>query len=513
VTTPATTDPTPATPPPEAAAWAGAKKTALAAAVIGLATLGVLGGVAVAGAEGEKAKEAAVSQVMLSYLTGFVFWASLPLGGLALLMIGYTTKTSWGLLLRRPLEAATRTFPLLILLWVPLAVGVATGAASPYWWSHPHSTPVPEGTTGEPQKALEKGADNKRDLAVAVGKEMIAKTVLDARHQADIAKAHHDERHERLHALYGFLSPMGFVVVGLVLFLIWGYGIWVLNKRGQSIEDDATKARPVLEGLHKFSGVGLIVYAITTTAAASQWAMSTEPSWSSTMFPVIYAVNQFLTCFAFCLALFLLIVSKPPFASVMRPKFQLDMGTLLLAFTLFWSYTSFSQFMLIWIGNLPEEIPFYLKRSHGGWWYVSAGLIALHFALPFLLLLFRDIKLHPKRLRVVAMYLLVICAIDVTWWIEPTTEKHTSFPFWLLSVLPGVLLAPGQAAAAADERDVHAAGGAHPWPPLTTRPAAWPGRATTPAPPPARSAGTSRASIRARSPAGTRRTTTTPRAS
>lgn len=437
MTTPATTDPTPATPPPEASAWAGAKKTALGAAVIGLAALVILGAVAVAGAKDSAAKDAAVSQVMLSYLVGFVFWASLPLGGLALLMIGYTTKTSWGLLLRRPLEAATRTFPLLMLLWVPLAIGVATGAASPYWWSHPHTAHVPEGTTGEPQKALEEGkGEAKRALTEKVGKEMIAKTVKDA-----IEKAHHEERDERMIALYGFLSPGGFVVVGLVLFAIWGFGIWTLNKRGQSIEDDASKAKSVLEGLHKFSGVGLIVYAITTTAAASQWTMSTEPSWSSTMFPVIYAVNQFLTCFAFCLALFLLIVSKPPFASVMRPKFQLDMGTLLLAFTLFWSYTSFSQFMLIWIGNLPEEIPFYLKRSAGGWWYVSAGLICLHFALPFLLLLFRDIKLHPKRLRVVAMYLLVICAIDVTWWIEPTTEKHTSFPFWLLDI--GAILGVG----------------------------------------------------------------------
>jgi magnesium-transporting ATPase (P-type) len=162
--------------------------------------------------------------------------------------------------------------------------------------------------------------------------------------------------------------------------------------------------------------------------------MSVEPSWSSTMFPVIYAVNQFLTCFAFCLALFLFIAGRPPFASVMRPKFQLDMGTLLLAFTLFWSYTSFSQFMLIWIGNLPEEIPFYLKRSAGGWWYVSAGLIALHFALPFLLLLFRDVKLHPQRLRAVAIYLLVICAIDVTWWVEPVLAKKSGSLFWLMDV-------------------------------------------------------------------------------
>ena len=118
----------------------------------------------------------------------------------------------------------------------------------------------------------------------------------------------------------------------------------------------------------------------------------------------------------------------------MRPKFQLDMGTLMLAFTLFWSYTSFSQFMLVWIGNLPEEIPFYLKRSFGGWYYVSAVLIAFHFALPFLLLLFRDIKLHPVRLRVVAVYLLMICAIDVVWWIEPSSPHQGNFPYWVMDL-------------------------------------------------------------------------------
>jgi len=152
------------------------------------------------------------------------------------------------------------------------------------------------------------------------------------------------------------------------------------------------------------------------------------------MFPVIAAVNQFLTCFAFSVALFLGLVSRSPFKEVMRPKFQLDMGTLMLAFTLFWSYTSFSQLLIIWIGNLPEEIPFYLRRSNEtGWWYVSASLIVFHFAVPFLLLLFRDIKLHAARLRVMAMYLVVICAVDVTWWVEPTFT-HSSPLFVLMDI-------------------------------------------------------------------------------
>jgi magnesium-transporting ATPase (P-type) len=158
--------------------------------------------------------------------------------------------------------------------------------------------------------------------------------------------------------------------------------------------------------------------------------MSLEPGWASTMFPVIFAVNQFLTCFAFSVACFLFLVGREPFRSAMRPKFQIDMGSLMLAFTLFWSYTSFSQMMLIWIGNLPEEIPFFLKRSAPGWWAVSAGLIVFHFAVPFLLLLFRDVKLHPVRLRVMATYLLVVCAVDVVWWVEPTFPHHS--PLYVL---------------------------------------------------------------------------------
>src|SRR4029077_6938708 len=102
---------------------------------------------------------------------------------------------------------------------------------------------------------------------------------------------------------------------------------------------DTAKVDAALEKLKNLSGPGIIIFALTITAAATQWVMSLEPGWSSTIFPVIFAVNQFLTCFAFCVAMFLLLVSRPPFRDVMRPKFQLDMGTLMLAFTLFWSYT------------------------------------------------------------------------------------------------------------------------------------------------------------------------------
>jgi hypothetical protein len=398
--------------------WASFTRYATIAAIAGFALLIVAGIANVVTAEAAL-KEAAQKRFALAYLSGYIFWFSLPLGGMALLMIAYLTKTSWGLLLRRPFEAAMKTWWLFLILFLPLAAVVLTEDFSPYWWSKPFEVQVPESqaniNASEPV--------DKRDQTIKTAMIMIRNTV---KH----------EQEDREKGIYGFLSKPAFVIVSAVLFLIWVAMIYLLLKWGKDASDESNTAKvdTALLNLNKFSGPGIIIYALTTTAAATLWVMSLEPSWSSTMFPVIYAVNQFLTCFAFCLAVFLLLVGKPPFRDLMRPKFQLDMGTLMLAFTLFWSYTSFSQFMLVWIGNLPEEIPFFLKRSAGAWWYVSAGLIALHFALPFLLLLFRDIKLHPARLRTVAIYLCVICAIDVTWWIEPAQKNVTGFPYFLMDI-------------------------------------------------------------------------------
>jgi len=434
--------------------WAAFTRVAVIAAIAGWALFVVAGIANLGAAEGEAAKHAAKARFMVGYLSGFTYWASLPLGAMALLMIRYVCKTSWGLLLTRPFEAATRTLPLLFVLWLPLVAAVAFKESethkdsvthedhvvqqapfSPYWWSHSHQTEAPH-TELAPHAQDHPG--DKREQTVKTGQLAMEKR---------IKERHEEEEKEIAEGQYGFLSAPGYAGVGIVLFAIWGVMIAFLNKWGKETSEatDPAVVDRGLEKLQNISGPGLIVFAITTTASASQWVMSLEPGWSSTMFPVIFAVNQFLTCFAFCLSLFLLVAGRPPFAGHMRPKFQLDMATLMLVFTLFWSYTSFSQFMLVWIGNLPEEIPFFLKRSNydggrSGWWYVSAALIALHFALPFLLLLFRNIKLHPVRLRVVAVYLCLICAVDVIWWIAPSAQGH-GFPAWLIDV--GAVLGVG----------------------------------------------------------------------
>ncbi len=438
-----TTDPSTPPLPADQPNWASFTRCAIITAVIGWIVFAAAGVANLAAAGDEKAKAAATSRLMVGYLTGFVFWASLPLGAMALLMIRYTAKTSWGLLLTRPFEAATRTLPLTIILFVPLAVAVATHEASPYWWSSSEHKEK-EAVKSDPSAHLDK-----REQALEASKIMVNRAI-DAQHSfnTSIQAAKTTEESEISSGNNHFLSTPSYIGVGAVLFLIWGVMIALLNKWGKETSEAADPAvvdRGLIK-LQNLSGPGLIVFAITTTVSASQWVMSTEPGWSSTMFPVIFAVNQFLTAFAFCLALFLLLASRPPFAGHMRPKFQLDMGTLLLAFTLFWSYTSFSQFMLVWIGNLPEEIPFFLKRSNidgnqSGWWYVSAALIALHFALPFVLLLFRDIKSRPSRLRMVAIYLVLICMVDVIWWIAPSATNYGHFPTWLIDA--GAILGVG----------------------------------------------------------------------
>jgi hypothetical protein len=414
--------------------WAGPQRFALGAAVFGLGAFVALGLVNMAAAHGDDGKK----QFFVSYLSGFVFWLSLPLGGMALLMIHYLAKTSWGILLKRPLEAATRTLPLTVVLFVPLMIGAFMGKVSPYWWSAPEAAKAAAEIKAESGENPDPNAAAKS--ALSGDEERRAKQWKAAKER--INKAVDYEIHERQEATLSFLSPPMYVVWSLVIFAIWGVFIFFLNRWATDAETDTAKVEPSLEKLKNISGPGLIAFAITGTAAASLWVMSLEPSWASTMFPVIFAMNSFLTAFAFCLALFLTLASRPPLANFLRAKFQIDMGSLMLAFTLFWSYTSFSQLMLVWIGNLPEEIPFFLKRSmptYGFWWFVSAVLIVFHFALPFLLLLFRDIKLYPKRLRAVALYLMVVCAIDVIWWIEPSMPHESN----LLPVLMDVAAVVG----------------------------------------------------------------------
>lgn len=324
-----------------------------------------------------------LTQAALSYSVAFHFWFAVALGSQVILMTQYLTGGAWGVLLRPVLEQASRTLWLLALLFLPVAGSWFLNAQSPYPWARP----------------LE---------YVARGEVL-------------------DELREKTHLLNPFFllaRAVGYFAVWLLLsyFLRRWSTHW---RRGNAVAG---------ERLPALSGPGIVLYAVTITFAAIDWVMSLEPFWVSTMYPPIYAISQLLSGFAFATAVIVLLSSYSPLAGRVAPKHLRDLGGLLLMWVIIWAYLAFSQFLLVWSGNLTSEAPYYLKRMRGGWEWIGIGLIALHFGVPFVLLLFRDVKENPAALLWVALGVLGMQFVDVVWWIEAAFPHPSSSLYWLLDV-------------------------------------------------------------------------------
>jgi hypothetical protein len=318
----------------------------------------------------------APKQLFLSYLVGYNYWLGSALGCLVFLMLQYVTGGAWGLLLRRILEAAAGMLPLLAVLFVPMLLGL------PYVYEYGQWSIVPT-------------VPNEHGKAV-------------------------------------WLSAP-FVTGKAILFFTCWIGLALLFRRWSKQQDDGANGR-CLERCEGAGAPGIIVYALTITFASIDWVMSLEPDWYSTIYPVMFAVGQLLNGLAFAVTVLLLLADRPPFAGALRPTHLRDLGSLLLTFVIFWAYMSFSQFLLVWVGNLPEEIPWYLRRSREGWQYVVIVIAICHFGLPFLMLLMRDIKEHRNRLLGVAVALLAMRFLDMFWWVEPAFEHEGQYFFWLLDL-------------------------------------------------------------------------------
>lgn len=316
------------------------------------------------------------TQLFRSYLVGFTFWLGLPLGSLVLLMVQHLTGGAWGLLLRRVLESGTRTLLLFVGLFIPLALGLHYLYS---WIDHPFP----------------------------------------------------DHGHEHFKSVY--LSPTFFLGRAVFYFATWLAVAYFLTR--WSAEQDQT-GQPRPRRFRMLSGPGLALYGLTITFASIDWVMSLEPHWFSTIYPVMFAVGQVLSALAFALAVFLILAPHQPLAPlVTKPRLR-DLGNLLLAFVMLWAYMNFSQYLLIWSGNIKEEIPWYLRRMRGGWEWVAGVLLVFQFALPFVLLLMRHVKDHPRYLAAVALGILAMRGLDVIWLIEPAfvREGGVSYWFWLLDL-------------------------------------------------------------------------------
>ncbi len=311
-----------------------------------------------------------------SYLMGYLFWLGLTLGALGIVMLQYLTGGAWGIITRRTLESATRTLPLIAVLFIPVALGMH----HLYDWSHP-------------------------DL---VGKEYALQ------HRA------------------GYMNPTMFVVRAVVYFAIWLGIAYFLNKwSAQQDERGGFEKR-----LAAISAPGLILYVFTVTFSSVDWAESLETDWYSTMWGFLFVAMQVLTAFAFVIVAMALLSRREPMASAFKAKHLHDLGKLLLTAVMLWAYFSFSQLLVIWAGNLTDEIPWYLRRLATSWGWLGVMLIVLQFIVPFLLLLSRPLKRSVPALCAVVGLILFMRFVDLMWIVMPGYYQQGFRLSWLNFSVP-----------------------------------------------------------------------------
>ncbi len=318
-----------------------------------------------------------LDQFFRSYLLAYLFWVGIALGCFAILMLQHMSGGAWGLVIRRLLESATRTFPLLALLFLPVALGLR----SVYIWAQPDQS----------------GASEALKHALA---------------------------HKAL-----YLNVPFFLARAVFYFGVWNLITYFLNK--WSLEQDRPGHRPITSKLQGLSGPGLVLYGLTVTFASIDWIMSLEPQWFSTIYGILVMGGQGLSAMAFIITVVVLLAQYKPLSEVIKPSHLHDLGKLMLAFLMLWAYFSFSQFLIIWSGNLPEEIPWYVRRLQSSWKWVGLALVVLQFALPFVLLLSRDLKRSSRRLVVVAISVIVMRFVDLIWLTGPEFHEGAFRIHWM----------------------------------------------------------------------------------
>jgi hypothetical protein len=333
----------------------GLQRTATIAAVVGLVLTGA--GFALSG----------LDRFFQAYLIAYTFWLGVALGSMALLMVQHLSGGAWGIVIRRPLEAAVSTIPVMAVLFIPIALGMH----SLYEWTH-------------------EGALN--DAVIA-------------------AKA-------------PYLNTAFFLARAVFYFAVW-IGISQLLLKW-SKEQDQTGDPIYADKLGYLSGGGLVAYSLTITFAITDWLMSTNPHWFSTMWGPLFMVGQALAALAVTITVLVFLMGSAPMDRVLTANHFHDLGKLLFAFLMLWAYLSFSQFLIVYSANLSEEIPHYIARSQGGYQYITIVLIVLHFIVPYSLLLSRDVKRGITRLRAIAAWLILMRIVDYYWQVAPEFNQTLS---------------------------------------------------------------------------------------
>ncbi len=309
------------------------------------------------------------------YLIAYMFWTGLSLGCMALMMVQYLSGGFWGLSIRRVLEAGAKNLALMFLLFIPILVLRYHLYA---WMSNPSLT---------------------------------------------------RENH-------WYLNQFNWIVRWLLYFAIWGLLTYGLCRRGD--RQDAPIPAGTYPRFQGLSGIGLVLYSLTASFAAVDWIMSLDPHWGSTMYGLIFLVGQGLSAFCFSIIMLTVLTRYSPYREIIKPTQFHDIGKLTLAFVMLFAYFSFSQWLIIWSGNLPDEISWYLHRIRGIFGWVMIGIVLLHFALPFALLLSRERKRAGSRLIKLAILLMCMRMVDIYWYTIPNFRDAKLFSIWYFAAPIGL---------------------------------------------------------------------------
>jgi hypothetical protein len=295
------------------------------------------------------------------YLVGWVYWLGISLGCMAISMVGHLTGGDWAVVIRRVLEAASRVLPWMLVSFIPLIFGMR----NLYEWARPE----------------------------AVRADRI------------------------LQIKQAYLNPTFFFGRLIVYFLIWMAISFSLSRL--SLRQDASGDTSLLGRMRVISAPGLIIYVLSLTFASVDWLMSLQPHWFSTIYGFYLVASQGLSGFSFLIVVAVFLSRSEPMAGVFQPRHFHDWGKLLFAFVMIWTYFSWSQFLITWAGNLPEEISFFLPRINGGFGWVALAIVLFHFTVPFSLLLSRDLKRNGRTLAMVALLMLFMRLVELFWQVEP----------------------------------------------------------------------------------------------
>lgn len=354
--------------------------TALVVGLAGLGTAAVLAAVV------------GVGPFFRSLLIGYILPFGLMMGSLVLLMIQWCTAGYWGYVARRPLEAATRTLPAMALIFGLIAAGGLTGVFE-IGHGDTHAEHPNANLNEVSEHRLWPWADHELEYP---------------HHEALVVDAKR-----------GYLNVPFFAARSVVAFVIWIALMLALNRvaRREDAEGSSQKLRDL--GM-QFSGPGIVIYSITMLFISTDWSMSLQPAWYSSMYPVIFGFSQLLG--AMCLNAVVFVFLRKDIvdlSSGRNKKVMRDLGSLILGFVVFWTYISFSQYLLIWSANLKEEVPYYIARTNGGWQYLTAILAFGHFVIPFFVLLLREVSRSGKWLVRVAVFILAMRYVDIYWQFKP----------------------------------------------------------------------------------------------